>query len=369
MTSLFGSTPSTSITNQELKNDIEVIQPPEDSISGVSFSPQAELLAVSSWDKKVKIYEVQSSGQTTGKAMYEHQGHVLSCCWSKDGTKIASVGTDKAGMLFDLHTGQSIQVAAHDLPIKSCRFIDGGNMGNILATGSWDKMLKYWDLRQQQPIATVQLPERCYTMDVMNQLMVIGTADRHVCVIHLNNPTTIFKTTQSPLKFQTRVISCFIKANGYAIGSVEGRCAIQYVEDKDASLNFSFRCHRDSTGLSNNSSNVYSVNDISFHPQHGTFATAGSDGTFHFWDKDSKHRLKGFANVGGTISCTAFNRTGDIFAYAISYDWSKGYQANTPQTLNKIMLHPVGVDEVSKLSYHFYLIYLQLKPRAKKTTR
>ncbi|KTW29864.1 hypothetical protein T552_01068 [Pneumocystis carinii B80] len=349
MTSLFGSTTSTSITNQELKNDIEVIQPPEDSISGVSFSPQAEFLAVSSW-------KVQSSGQTTGKAMYEHQGHVLSCCWSKDGTKIASVGTDKAGMLFDLHTGQSIQVAAHDLPIKSCRFIDGGNMGNILATGSWDKMLKYWDLRQQQPIATVQLPERCYTMDVMNQLMVIGTADRHVCIIHLNNPTTIFKTTQSPLKFQTRVISCFIKANGYAIGS--GRlftCLNQEKRSNTSSLNFSFRCHRDSTGLANNSSNVYSVNDISFHPQHGTFATAGSDGTFHFWDKDSKHRLKGFANVGGTISCTAFNRTGDIFAYAISYDWSKGYQANTPQTLNKIMLHPVGVDE--------------LKPRAKKTTR
>lgn len=147
---------------------------------------------------------------------------------------MASVGTDKAGMLFDLQTGQNVQVAAHDAPIKSCRFIDGGNMGNILATGSWDKMLKYWDLRQQQPIGTIQLPERCYTMDVVNQLMVIGTADRHVCVVNLNNPTTIFKTTQSPLKFQTRVISCFVKANGYAIGSVEGRCAIQYVEDKDA---------------------------------------------------------------------------------------------------------------------------------------
>ncbi|CCJ31150.1 unnamed protein product [Pneumocystis jirovecii] len=307
--------------------------PPEDSISDLSFSPQAEFLAVSSWqdflvDKKIKIYEVQPSGQTTPKAMYEHQGPALSCCWSKDGTKVASVGTDKAGMLFDLQTGQNVQVAAHDAPIKSCRFIDGGNMGNILATGSWDKMLKYWDLRQQQPIGTIQLPERCYTMDVVNQLM----------------------TTQSPLKFQTRVISCFVKANGYAIGSVEGRCAIQYVEDKDASLNFSFRCHRDSTGLASNSSNVYSVNDISFHPQHGTFATAGSDGTFHFWDKDSKHRLKGFTNVGGSISSTAFNRTGDIFAYAISYDWSKGYQANTPQMPNKIMLHP-------------------LKPRAKKTTR
>ncbi|KAL9098805.1 MAG: hypothetical protein Q9187_009596, partial [Circinaria calcarea] len=92
-------------------------------------------------------------------------------------------------------------------------------------------------------------------------------------------------------------------------------------------------------------SNVYAVNAINFHPVHGTFSTAGSDGTFHFWDKDAKHRLKGYPEVGGPISATAFNRAGGIFAYAVSYDWSKGYAVNTPQTINKVMLHPVGPDE------------------------
>lgn len=56
---------------------------------------------------------------------------------------------------------------------------------------------------------------------------------------------------------------------------------------------------------------------------YGTFSTAGSDGTVSFWDKDSKQRLKPFSNVNGTIPCTTFNRNGTIFAYAISYDWSK----------------------------------------------
>ena len=42
-------------------------------------------------------------------------------------------------------------------------------------------------------------------------------------------------------------------------------------------------------------------------------------------DKDSKHRLKGCGpgGVGGTISCTSFSGSGQIFAYAVSYDWSK----------------------------------------------
>ena len=110
-----------------------------------------------------------------------------------------------------------------------------------------------------------------------------------------------------------------------------------------ASLNFSFKCHRDP--IVNNSANVYAVNAISFHPVHGTFSTAGSDGTFHFWDKDAKHRLKGYPTVGGSITSTAFSHDGNIFAYAVSYDWSKGYQNNTPNYPNKVMMHAVVNDE------------------------
>ena len=112
-----------------------------------------------------------------------------------------------------------------------------------------------------------------------------------------------------------------------------------------SSLNFSFKCHRSSPPNQTGISNVYSVNCISFHPEHGTFSTAGSDGTYHFWDKDAKHRLKGYPDVGGTISSTCFNRNGTIFAYAVSYDWSKGYSANSPSLPNKVMLHPVLPDE------------------------
>jgi mRNA export factor len=90
---------------------------------------------------------------------------------------------------------------------------------------------------------------------------------------------------------------------------------------------------------------VYAVNDISFHPVYGTFSTAGSDGTYHFWDREAHLRLKAFPPVGGSITSTAFNRDGTIFAYAVGYDWSKGYSYNTPQYPCKVMLHPVIGDE------------------------
>ena len=48
--------------------------------------------------------------------------------------------------------------------------------------------------------------------------------------------------------------------------------------------NFTFKCHR-SNGVTNGYQDIYAVNDIAFHPQHGTLATVGSDGRYSFWDK------------------------------------------------------------------------------------
>eukprot|EP00955_Chlamydomonas_euryale_P024186 254941-Chlamydomonas_euryale.AAC.1 len=53
----------------------------------------------------------------------------------------------------------------------------------------------------------------------------------------------------------------------------------------------SFKCHRDNN-------DIYAVNAMAFHPQFGTFATAGSDGTYNFWDAGSKQRLKAMVRGG-----------------------------------------------------------------------
>ena len=55
-----------------------------------------------------------------------------------------------------------------------------------------------------------------------------------------------------------------------------------------------------------------------------------------------------FDQAPGPISATAFNRNGSIFAYAVSYDWSKGYTGMTAGHPNKIMLHACKEDEVKK---------------------
>ena len=103
----------------------------------------------------------------------------------------------------------------------------------MVVTGSWDKTIKYWDLRQSTPVGSLTCEERVYSMDVKGKLLVIATADRHLQVVDLNNPTTFFRSIPSPLKHQTRVVSCFIDSSGFAVGGIEGRCGCQYVAEKD----------------------------------------------------------------------------------------------------------------------------------------
>lgn len=138
--------------------------------------------------------------------------------------------------MLDLGAGGAAasQIAAHDAPIRCVRSVEI-NGQPMVVTGSWDKTIKYWDLRQSTAVATVNMQDRVYTMDVKDNLLVVGTAERYINVINLGaDPSKIYKTIQSPLKWQTRVVACFKDSKGFGVGSIEGRCAMQYVEDSDS---------------------------------------------------------------------------------------------------------------------------------------
>lgn len=236
--------------------------------------------------------------------------------------------------------------AAHEEPIRSIQPFTFNNT-QMLVTGSWDKTIKYWDLRQQDPVATIPCKDRIYSMSIHNStLLVIATANRWIQIIDLKNPTTILQTDTSPLKHQTRVIATDLTGTGYAIGGVEGRCAFQFIAAVQASKNYTFKCHRHtSPSSSRTNTDVYAINAMSVHPVYGTFSTAGSDGTFHFWDRERRVRLNGYGDIGGAITATGFSRNGGLFAYAVGYDWSRGYMGRREGEKCGVLVHMVGDEE------------------------
>lgn len=354
-------------TTSNPNGDYTVPDSPSDGISSLSFSPNSQFLAAGSWDKGVRCYEVAvSEQQRTGgfqqqqqsaqikaqlRAQIAHDQPVLCTAFTDDGSTILSGGCDGLAKMWRLGQPAGQDVGKHDAPIKGIFPVQLSGQ-SFVVTGSWDKTVRFWDPRQPREVSRLSLVERCYAMDVKDQLMVVATADRKIAIYDLTQVaagnTQPFRIDESTLRHQTRCVAAFPNKEGYAVGSIEGRVAIQHV--KDVAKNFAFKCHResqDARGAQPATCNIYSVNSIAFHNL-GTFATAGSDGIYNYWDKDSKQRLSAFKSGGNSISTATFSPAGTLYAYALSYDWSRGSENYNPATPNNIMLHYVKKDEIQQ---------------------
>ncbi|OXB59317.1 hypothetical protein ASZ78_011850, partial [Callipepla squamata] len=358
--------------------DIEVTSPPDDSISCLAFSPPTlpgNFLIAGSWANDVRCWEVQDNGQTIPKAQQMHTGPVLDGCWSDDGSKVFTASCDKTAKMWDLNSNQAIQIAQHDAPVKTIHWIKAPNYSCVM-TGSWDKTLKeghssvllaqlpacvclfsfhqFWDTRSPTPMMTLQLPERCYCADVVS--LNVGPLERKAGLACLYHPKGKSAVGLAFPYLQHRCVAIFKdkvnKPTGFALGSIEGRVAIHYINPPNpAKDNFTFKCHRSNGTNTSAPQDIYAVNGIAFHPVHGTLATVGSDGRFSFWDKDARTKLKTSEQLDQPISACCFNHNGNIFAYASSYDWSKGHEFYNPQKKNYIFLRNAAEE---------------LKPRNKK---
>lgn len=232
-------------------NDVIVPNSPTDTVSQLVFSPTSNFLCATSWNKEVAIYDVQGNGSTALKGKVAHSHPVLCADWSGDGSQVVSGGSDNQARCWNLSTNQEVIIGQHTAPIKSIHYV---KELNVVVTGSFDKTVKYWDMRQQQPACNIQLNERVYTMDVKEKVMAVATAtvsetvvDRgqsrvdkknKVFVYDLTSPNQPFRTIDPPLKFQHRCLQIFPDKRGFAVGSVEGRVAISHFQEKDNGLNF-----------------------------------------------------------------------------------------------------------------------------------
>jgi len=307
----------------------------DDGITSISWSPKANYFVATSWNSQIRCWQADMSGQSIGRGETKQEGPVLCSAWKGDGTQVFTGGCDNKALCWDVGSGTTVLCAQHAAPIRQIAYSDHLN---CLITASWDKTVKFWDARKSNPLVhSLQLSERVYCMDIKNRLMVVGVAQKDLYVYDLQNPQRELKHYTSPLKYQSRCVACFPNATGFALGSVEGRVAIQDINTPSKS--FEFKCHRQGN-------NIFAVNSISFHPGYGTLATAGADGSFHFWDKDSRQRLKGFQKMHTSISCSSFNGDGSLYAYAASYDWSKGHAFYQSMKQNVICIHRATDSEI-----------------------
>lgn len=80
--------------------------------------------------------------------------------------------------------------------------------------------------------------EQVFTMSVTDTRTVVGTSNRHIWVYDMRSLLEPEQRRVSSLKFQTRCVRVFPDKSGYAVGSVEGRVAVEYFDMAKVSKRF-----------------------------------------------------------------------------------------------------------------------------------
>jgi len=108
-------------------------------------------LASGSWDKTIKLWDVQ-----TGRALQTltgYSGVVYSVAFSPDGKVLASGNDDKTIKLWDVQTGRTLQtLIGHSSVVFSVAFSPDGK---VLASGSEDNTIKLWEVQTGRVLQTL----------------------------------------------------------------------------------------------------------------------------------------------------------------------------------------------------------------------
>eukprot|EP00347_Sterkiella_histriomuscorum_P017243 403350135 len=354
--------------------DNEIQHPFTDAISCMKFAPinqtyqqiGSPILAVASWDGNIVIYRTQDDGKVI-QAQFMLQtnagGPVLGICWQPDAQALLIACADNNIKRWDLGQNSVNVVGQHTQPVKDIYCFSINNK-SIVVSGGWDSRVKFWEWNQGyqglNQIGETYVAKPIHYMSGEFPLLVTAHSELFIHYWNLNNITrgdfNPAGLINSPLKYGTTAIACFPDAKGFAIGSIEGRCGIKYIDVQNNNTvnsdDFCFRCHRqDDTATSNpKPSQVYAVNGIVFNKQFGSFATMGQEGNYFFWNKDSKSKLKNTKALTPAlpVTCGDFLENAQQFAYAYGYDWGKGAEESKKGYPVKLVIRKVQESEVIK---------------------
>lgn len=347
---------NTTTNNTNIPRTFDLEGPPEDCISRLRWSPLScpiELLGVSSWDKTVRVYQVQQPQpdqvQSNPMAMQRHTLPVLDLSFSSDGRAFYG-GCCKTAVEWNLTTNQTRQVAAHELPVSCVEYVNNGVAQEMLITCGWDGKVRFWDLRQQAPVKEENLGAPIHSMDASTSPMATFATGRKITVYNLQSMSKFSEVeSHSMVKYGLRAVANLKNHTGLLMGSSEGRVALVPLNAQATpNLSCCFKAHCIENAPAKNHFTMFPTNFVSAHPEAAAAVSGGADGAVRVWNLSTKSRtfeLPARQHNGQAVPCSAgaLSARGTMIGFALSYDWSmgkEGYDRSQPRAVSILPVNP-----------------------------
>ncbi|ELQ76842.1 mRNA export protein (contains WD40 repeats) [Trachipleistophora hominis] len=279
---------------------------PNDTVSDIALHDTYDIFAATSWDCSIYYYDANDS--LGHKSTTKLDAPLLSGSFF-DGNKMVAGAVNGTLYVVDVATNQVSEIKGHDLGIKKVKVYN-----NIVITGSWDKKLKFWDLRSNAPLFTHELANKVYAMDIKNGNLALALSNNTV-VMHSIGDFQRQRILRTKLKWQLRSVCC--SNDQVLVGGVEG--AIEVLNMSDVSDHF-YKGHR-------NANVLYAINCIDVHPLNSSLiASGGNDNNVLIYNKQQRIKVH-TERTNAPVTAGRFNRNGQFYIYSTGEDWSKGYPA------------------------------------------
>lgn len=299
--------------------------PAGDAISGVRFAPRSNNLLVSSWDSCLRLFDADSSEL---RLEAPSEAALLGCCF-QDESVAFGVGSDGSVMRYDLHSGAQDTIGSH-ADIATC--IECSDQTCQVITAGLDKKVVCWDMRINKVIANLINANgevESISLSGCNLMVAIGNS---AYVYDLRNLKRPLQLKESPVDARIRCISSCVYFKGFAVGSVDGRVAVEISPSSNSNdSSYTFRCH---PKAKNGRNHLVSVNDIVFNPLGlGSFVTGDDEGYVAIWDARNRRRLLELPRFGNSVASLSYSHGAHLLAVASSYTYQ---EANELEELPEI---------------------------------